>query len=538
MVLYICSTYYLSMKYTLLLLVFFSNALLAQPLFDQPVVIKNLKKHVYYLADDKLEGRRTGTPGEMLAAKYISKQFKKYKIQKAGTNGFLQPFVVNDGRTLESGSYLKISGKALELESDFFPLSFSGGGASNNVVWFDVKNSVEKLKDNPHHNIQEDIRNAATEAEKSGKSLIVYNSGTEKDELTWDKKSKMTAMDIPVVYVNYNSLLKNSITPGSAVDLQLNFKNQTRTGHNVVGFIDNGAEHTIVLGAHFDHLGYGEDHNSLYTGTPMVHNGADDNASGTSALLELARMLKKSNFKNNNYLLVAFSGEELGLYGSRYFVENYPHINKINYMINMDMVGRAADSARKLTVGGFGTSPVWSQIIKQESCLFDLKIDSSGSGPSDHTSFYKKDIPVLFFFTGTHMDYHKPSDDADKISYFGTSEVVRYVYSIIEKTDNRGKLSFLKTREPSIGRSSFKVTMGILIDYTFSGKGVYVDGVSDDRPASKAGIQRGDIVYQIGDHKITDVTTYMQALNKFNKGETVVVKLTRGNEDVTLSLTF
>lgn len=526
------------MKYTLLLLVFITNAVFAQHAFDQPVVIKNLKKHVNYLADDKLEGRRTGTKGEMLAAKYISKQFKKYKIQKAGTNGYLQPFTVNDGRTLEAGSYLKINGKAMELESDYFPLSFSGGGAYINVEWFDVKSSVDKLKDNPHYNIQDDIRNAATEAEKSKKALIVYNSGSVKDELAFDKKSKMTALEIPVVYVNYSSMQKHAIKAGSAADMLLNFQQQTRTGHNVVGYIDNGAENTIVLGAHYDHLGYGEDKNSLYVGTPMVHNGADDNASGTSAMLELARMLKKNEFKNNNYLFIAFSGEELGLYGSRYFVENYPHLNKINYMINMDMVGRAADSARKLTVGGFGTSPVWGDIIKQESCLFDLKIDSSGSGPSDHTSFYKKDIPVLFFFTGTHMDYHKPSDDADKISYFGTSEVVRYVYSIIQKTDNRGKLGFLKTREASMGRSSFKVTMGVLLDYTFSGKGIYVDGVSDDRPAAKAGIQRGDVIYQMGDYKITDVTTYMQALNKFNKGETIEVKLTRGNDDVTLSLTF
>lgn len=530
------------MKYSLLLLVFLANTSFAQHVFDQPVVIKNLKKHVYYLADDKLEGRRTGTEGEMLAAKYISKNFKKNKIKSGGTNGYLQPFTVNDGRTLEAGSFLKIDGTSLELDTDFFPLSFSGGGgnSANTAVWFDVKDAVAKLKDNPHHNIMEDIRTAAIQAEKEKKTLIVYNSGSEKDELVWDKKSKMSALEIPVVYVKNTTILKHNLKPGSSnVELNLNFKNQSRTGHNVVGFIDNGAENTIVIGAHFDHLGYGEDNNSLYTGPhPMVHNGADDNASGTSALLELGRMLKKSKLKNNNYLLIAFSGEELGLYGSRFFVENYPQVNKINYMINMDMIGRAADSARKLTVGGFGTSPTWSELIKQESCLFELKIDSSGSGPSDHTSFYKKDIPVLFFFTGTHMDYHKPSDDADKISFFGTSEVVRYVYNIIEKTDTRGKLTFLKTREASIGRSSFKVTFGILIDYTFSGKGVYVDGVSDNRPAAKAGILRGDVVYQIGDHQVTDVTTYMQALNKFNKGETVIIKLTRGKEDISLPLTF
>src|SRR6185369_8632251 len=169
-----------------------------------------------------------------------------------------------------------------------------------------------------------------------------------------------------------------------------------RTGHNVIGYLNNDAATTVILGAHYDHLGYGEDGNSmLRTGEHLIHNGADDNASGTAAVIELARLIKnsgKKELKNNNYLFITFSGEELGLFGSKYFVEN-PTIDlgNVNYMINMDMVGRLNDSTQVLTVGGFGTSPEWAEAIKlkEKKSPFVIKIDSSGTGPSDHTSFYR-----------------------------------------------------------------------------------------------------------------------------------------------------
>jgi S1-C subfamily serine protease len=167
-----------------------------------------------------------------------------------------------------------------------------------------------------------------------------------------------------------------------------------------------------------------------------------------------------------------------------------------------------------------------------------IKYDSSGSGPSDHTSFYRKDIPVLFFFTGTHKDYHKPSDDADKINYTGEAEVIRYIYGLIERADAKDKLVFLKTRDAATGKSSFKVSLGIMPDYTFSGNGVLVDGVSEGRPAQKAGIKTGDVLYQLGEHKFTDVQTYMNALNQFNKGESTKVKVMRGKEDLVFDITF
>lgn len=205
-------------------------------------------------------------------------------------------------------------------------------------------------------------------------------------------------------------------------------------------------------------------------------------------------------------------------------------------MINMDMVGRLNDSSKALTIGGFGTSPDWNTLIYQKGKkqpLFNIKIDSSGIGPSDHTSFYNKGIPVLFFFTGIHPDYHKPTDDYDKINYTGELTIVDYIYSLIEKENKENhKLAFIKTRDTQSNFSTrFSVTMGIMPDYTFSGSGVRVDGVSDGRPAQKAGLQTGDVIVQLGDYHVTSLDNYMEALGKFKKGDATVVKFKRGVED-------
>ncbi|HKO80073.1 MAG TPA: M28 family peptidase, partial [Chitinophagaceae bacterium] len=253
-------------------------------------------------------------------------------------------------------------------------------------------------------------------------------------------------------------------------------------------------------------------------------------------------ILKISKAKNNNYLLVAFSGEELGLYGSKYFTE-HPTIDlkTANYMINMDMVGRLNDSTKTLAVGGYGTSPQWANVInpQDKKIAFAIKIDSSGSGPSDHTSFYRKDIPVLFFFTGQHRDYHRPSDDADRINYEGELKIINYINGVINNLNKQNqKLAFLKTREAQTGMSSFKVTLGIMPDYTFSGTGVRADGVSDGRPAAKAGLKAGDVIVKLGENVVSSVETYMQALNKFNKGDKTKVTYQRGNETIESEIQF
>ncbi len=314
-----------------------------------------------------------------------------------------------------------------------------------------------------------------------------------------------------------------------------------KTAHNIAAYLDNGAATTVVIGAHYDHLGYAEYGNSLYAGTEhLIHNGADDNASGTAAVLELARILKSSTAKKNNYLFVNFSGEELGLYGSKYFVEHLPiGIAPINYMLNLDMVGRLRNDGG-LALGGVGTSPSFTSLLNHlASDSFAVKKTESGVGPSDHTSFYLKNYPVLFFFTGTHSDYHKPSDDVEKINFQGEANVINYLVTIVDSLDNKGKLVFTKTKnEDNKETPKFKVTLGIMPDYVYNGTGIKIDGVSDGKPAAKAGMQTGDVIIALGKMKVTDMQSYMTALAAHKKGDSVKAKVMRDGKVKKLNVTF
>ncbi len=316
---------------------------------------------------------------------------------------------------------------------------------------------------------------------------------------------------------------------------------QQKTSDNVVGFLDNDAPYTIVIGAHYDHLGLGHDHNSLDANPEgKIHNGADDNASGTAGVIELAKYYSKNKTKEPyNFLFICFSGEELGLLGSKKWCEN-PDVplESINYMVNMDMIGRLNDSTRKLVIYGVGTSTVFVPLIDSLSTKMSIKKDSAGIGPSDQTSFYLKDIPVLHFFTGQHSDYHKPSDDADKINYKGTGEVLAYIANCIDRSLKYPKMKFQKTRSPDSGKVSFKVTMGVMPDYTFEGAGMRIDGVTDNKPAFRAGILRGDVVVKLGGEAVTDVQSYMKALSRYKKGDTAEVEVLRDKEKKVLSVTF
>ena len=524
---------------------------------DQPIVA-NLQAHVHYLADDKLQGRRAGTEGEELAMTYISDQFKQIGLRPKGTEGYYQAFDINEGKQINAGTHFIINDHELKLNEEYFPFVFSPNASiealpaiamqETGMPWLiDLKDVIEENATNPHFNLTDYVRQQSIELKKKGATaLIFYNTSEKEDQLKFEGKDKTELATIPVVYVT-NSTAKKYFSDSTAsidVKLKVDIGEKKRIGHNVIGYIDNGASNTIVLGAHFDHLGYGEDGNSmLRTKEHLIHNGADDNASGTAALIELARLLKNSKLNKSNYLFIAFSGEELGLFGSKYFVEN-PTINlgTVNYMINMDMVGRLNDSTKVLTVGGFGTSPEWTTLFggKNKKSPFVIKIDSSGTGPSDHTSFYRKDIPVLFFFTGLHADYHKPTDDYEKINYVGELAVVNYIYSLIEKENKENrKLTFTKTKETQTTTSSrFSVTLGIMPDYTFAGSGVRVDGVSDGRPAQKAGLVTGDVIVQLGDYNVTSLENYMEALAKFKRGDTAVVKFKRGNQTMEKQVQF
>jgi len=381
-----------------------------------------IKEDVSFLADDKLEGRQTGTPGEIKASEYIKNRFEKLGLTPKGTDGFYQSF------------------------------SF-------------------KPKTHPHEEIK---------------------------------------------------FTENA--------------DGTITGRNVVAFIDNKAKNTVIIGAHFDHLGYGGDGSLYRDSIKAIHNGADDNASGVAVMLNLASNLKNTN-TSNNYLFIAFSGEEMGLLGSNYFVKN-PTIDTkaVSYMINMDMVGRLKDSA--LAVYGTGTSPVFNEILKSHNNGFRLIQKESGVGPSDHTSFYLADMPVLHFFTGQHEDYHKPSDDTETLNYKGMASISNYIYTIISDLNDNGKLVFKKTKNESEESPRFKVGLGVIPDYMYDGKGMRVDGVSEGKPAIAAGIKKGDIVVELGGVKITDMMSYMKALSVFKKGDKTTVVFTRKGKKVKADIQF
>ena len=391
---------------------------------ETPVKEVSMKDDVYFLADDKLEGRETGTPTEKESAKYLAERFKNIGLEAKGTDGYLQYFTF-------------------------------------------------KPKTHPH-----------------GEATFV------------DGK----------------------------VD-------STITGVNVVAYIDNKAENTVIIGAHYDHLGHGIE-GTLHRGEKnAIHNGADDNASGVAVMMNIASKLKGKS-TNNNYLFISFSGEEMGLLGSNYWVKN-PTIDtkKVNYMINMDMVGRLNEE-RAIAVYGVGTSPKFSQALFANNKDFKLTEKESGVGPSDHTSFYLADMPVLHFFTGQHEDYHKPTDDADKLNYEGMADISEYIMAIIADLDNDGKLAFRKTKNESDNTPEFKVTLGVVPDYLYDGAGMRLDGITEDKPAHGAGMKKGDIVVKVGDYEITDMMSYMKCLSKYEKGQKTMVEIKRDGKIVELEVTW
>ena len=315
-----------------------------------------------------------------------------------------------------------------------------------------------------------------------------------------------------------------------------NIKNKEVQGINVIGYMDNSKAETIIIGAHYDHLGYGE-FGSRHDGDREIHNGADDNASGVSILLNLANNLSLNS--NYNYLFIAFSGEEHGLLGSSYFAKNPTvDLKKVKFMLNFDMVGRLNDE-RTLAVNGVGTSDAWGKLLNKANTMnFVLKTSESGFGASDHTAFYLQEIPVLHFFTGQHEDYHKPSDDVDKINFTGMYLIMEYVKSIIEHSEKIKTFKFQETVTTEKSTPKFKVTLGIMPDYLYDGKGLKIDGVSKNKTANKFGILKGDIIVKLGELEITDIYKYMEGLSLHKTGDSTIVRVKRGEKILDVPIVF
>ena len=539
-------------RLALFLVVLFPFLLNAQKLKRaDKVLIQNLENHIKFLASDELEGRRAGSIGEQKAVDYIVSQYKAIGLPPMGTDGYVQPFPIDEGKRIAASAYLKINDVALSYEKEFIPLSNSGSGKfsssaaislnESKQVWFkDLNEVLDAAVTNPHFELNQWLVEFVNQVKlKGATALFLYNKGTFVDNIQFNKFDTAASFPIPVIYITKNGWLKyfNDDIDTYKINANIEFEHATRTAHNVVAFIDNHADNTVVIGAHLDHLGYNEDHNALDINN-SIRNGADDNASGTSALIELAKMLNKNSPKNNNYLILHFSGEELGLFGSKYWLANPTYKGQLNYMINLDMVGRY-DTAHKLTVGGFGTSSKWASVLANTNTSLVTHLDSAGAGPSDHASFYRNGTPVLFMFTGSHSDYHKATDDWDKINYEGEAAIIQYVYAIIKNTNKLGAVDFLKTRETSMGKSNkFTVSLGVMPDYAYTGTGVRIEGATPGKLAERLGLKGGDVLIQLGDYKFVDVMAYTTALSKFKKGDKTVLIYKRGEVEVKVNIEF
>ncbi|MCB9262120.1 MAG: M28 family peptidase [Flavobacteriales bacterium] len=530
-------------------------------------MMQRLKDNITYLASDELEGRGTGTRGEKSSAEFIAAEFAKNKLKPMGEEGYFQKFAITTLRIADGKSFFKINyfPEPLKLFSEFYPLSYSANHAEvtadavdagfginsdlrNDYEGIDAKGKVVFINISspdgihPHSKFIEwhGINRRVDEAIKQGAvGVAFYRLSEEVQKPSGELGLSMRPSSIPVIFIDK---LMRGVQDVKTATLNVHILTAEDIGHNVIGFKDNKAAKTVVIGAHHDHLGRGEHGNSLAENTTEIHNGADDNASGTAALIELSNLLRKSKKwnKSNNYLFIAFSGEEIGLVGSKYFVENPTiDLSTVNYMINMDMVGML-DSNKTLIINGVGTSPLFAGTIKaceieeSEDERFNIHTTQSGIGPSDHTSFYLKNIPAVHFFTGAHPYYHKPTDDVERLNLTGEVLVIDFILDFVQELNNQGKIEFTKTADSSDNsggsRKSMSVTLGVVPNYVFDGEGMQIDAVRDGKPAERAGILAKDIIVSIAGKHIGNIKDYMTILGELSAGDEVEVEVLRNGE--------
>ena len=576
----------------------------AQTLDSPEITAAEIQDHINYLASDELKGRDTGTEECLEAARYIENEFKKYGLTPFFDGSYLQEFPFISSIQLTENNKLTITLPEKELipvlHEDYITLPFSGnadvdaelvfagfGISASKLEYDDYENLDVEGKvvvvlrnhpdqDNPHSEFDNfaSLRKKSSVARDKGAAGIIFVNGYEEfkqgDDLvdfTYDRGGAVTDFAITNIkrevveeifnsngmsFKNHYDKIIKEQKPASFIFININVKLSAGVEEietiswNVAGYLPAAypkfKDEFIVLGAHFDHLGMGGS-NSLYQGDdPQVHNGADDNASGTVGVLELAEKFASVRDKlNRNILFVAFSGEELGLLGSNYFVNNLPiAVNQMVTMINMDMIGRLNDE-KSLIVYGTGTSTDWKVFLDDNNGYgFSLTFNDEGYGPSDHSSFYGKEIPVLFFFTGTHTDYHKPSDDADKINTAGEEDVLKYIFDFTYLISNLIEApDYLLVERKDMGQiPGRKVWVGTIPDFAGDVDGYKISGVSDGSPAQLGGLQGGDIIIKFGEKKISNIYDFTYALADFVPGDKVKVIVKRGEEEITFEVTL
>ena len=539
-----------------------------------------IQQHVTYLASDELDGRRTGTAGANEAAKYIAKEFERLGIRPAPATDsrkinvmsarYLQTFPYIGSVELGKNNVLSASGSDFRAGEDWMPLGispnqkrnltgvvFAGYGITANELNYNDykatynKNQVALIQkgtpdgDNPHGRFttagQLRFKVAAAQSAGVGALLIISDEDDFKNEalakLHYDNAG---LAGIPVAVISKQAAEK-LMNAAKEVTLVTDVVRADVPAHNVVGVIEGSdpvlKNESIVIGAHYDHLGRGGE-GSLAPRSGEIHHGADDNASGTAGVLELARIFSTQRAKLKRTLVfIAFGGEEEGLLGSNYYV-NHPlwPLDKTVAMINMDMIGRMKD--RKLVIGGVGTAKEWRGLITAgANNAFELTMNEDGYGPSDHSSFYSKQIPVLFFWTGTHNDYHKPSDTFEKINYADEARILSLVARIVTDVDSADpRLTFTTAKSEPARGGTFRVYLGTIPNYADSNDGLLIDGVRDDSPAAKAGLKAGDKIVKISNREVKNVYDYTSALGEMKAGQEYVIEVMRGGEKLTLKI--
>ncbi len=589
----------INFKIILIVITFVSTAFSQAPL-NPEITAAEIQYHINYLASEELEGRMTGTPEVYKAAVYLQNEFIRYGLYPFFDGSYFQEFPFIAG--IESGDnvYFKINAgnksTALQYKSEFIPVSFTDNlTISANLVFagygisapeieyddYDALNVKDKIvivlrnhpdKENPHSQFEKysSLRFKTTTARDKGALGIIFINDYQKDtdeliSLKYDNASSITGIAVinikrsfiedlfaaenknlrAVVESMDNNIKPNSFALNSAsVETRIEVNKIEKSCRNVAGFIPGNdpayVNEYVVIGAHYDHLGWG-DHNSLYIGdVPMIHFGADDNASGTTGLLELAEkfMSVKDRLKRN-IVFAAFSGEELGLLGSAYMVNNFPvPITDVVTMINMDMIGRLNDK-NDLIVYGTGTSSYWKSILNEKNIYdFHLTFNDDGFGPSDHSSFYSKQIPVLFFFTGTHTDYHKPSDTADKINAKGQEKILHFIYDVAKEiVQKETKPDYIAVERKDRGRmTTGRVWVGTVPDFAGEVDGYKLGGVTEGSPADKAGLKTGDIITSFGGKKISNIYDFTYAIGSHVPGDKVEVIILRGEEELKIEI--
>jgi hypothetical protein len=565
--------------------------------FNPEITVEDLKTNIEYLASDSLKGRKSGEEGDLLAAEFIRSKFENAGLELLYDYGFQKFGLVTSAEVGEENS-LEVNNKSFEGEKDYLPYAFSanteveatvvfaGYGMEINkdtLQWNDFEGvDVEgkwilALQGDPDmDNIQSPFveysserSKALTASDKNAAGLILvagplFNENDELSSLFFDKNS--SRYPIPILQVTrrlanqilsetgetVESLETKMLEQKHPVQLTTNVKitanvnvllKETET-QNVVAMLPgtdpNFKNEYVVVGAHFDHLGMGgQGSGSRTIDTIAVHNGADDNASGVAAVIELAEKLASEEKNRRSIIFAAFGAEEMGLVGSKTFTANPPvKTNEVVAMFNFDMVGRLDTTTNAISIGGTKTAIETEDILKDLNPGFELAFSEEGVGPSDHASFYLQNIPVFFISTGAHSDYHTPGDDAKTINYEGERKVTEYAHVLVLEVANRDSALTFQEAGAKFQRSRggrFKVTFGIMPDYAgLEKRGMRIDAVTKGKPADKGGMKKGDIITAIEGKKVGNIYDYMNRLQTLEAGQRISVDIIRDNKETVL----